>query len=165
MANLIDAFGQEWAEKHEATKIKPSNNTARIDITGGLKRSIIKAIKGKMKPDQPQMMYPTENDYFHIVLVQAWPTFEAKPLPKFGVGINFKWGKRWMSAAMSEEFGKLIQSDQYYVLVGKLTMKQGTKPGVMFNNFSAYGIITMEDLAEYKDDNNDGEEGTTADSE
>ena len=160
---LEDAFGQDWSNQHEASK-KSDSSGVRVNIEGGLRQSVIKAIKEKMKPGQPQMMYPTENDYFHIMLVQAWETFEPRPL-KFGVGINFKWGRKWLSAAMSEELSRAIQPNEYYILVGKLTVKQGTKPGVEFNNFSTYGIISMSEIAEYKGGEDAGTEDTTADSE
>ena len=50
-----------------------------------------------------------------------------------------------------------MNNNEYYILVGKLTVKQGTKPGVEFNNFSTYGIISMDEIANYKEEEDGGE--------
>ena len=162
MVGLEEAFGKKWADSYNKGKLLRKKPFIPLKIAGALRENLIKAIKTKMSPESPQLMYPMEDGQIHLMMVESFPTVEQKPI-KYGVGINFRWATKWLSAAMPEELGNLIEPDTIYVLAGRLKVVKGNTQGVEFYNFSTYGVISLDEIAKAKVElvEDDGNETTS----
>ena len=154
MASVEDAFGKEFAVKHLQTAKLP-----RLKLEGVIKKEIIKAVKSNLKPDKPQLHYPINNRVYHLILMKSGEEILRNDNMKFGgVGLKwFLWGNKQVSLICDEEIADRIKPDTHYVFVGEMKTnpkkdRDGRESGDVWYNLRLDGVITMEEIANFKED-------------
>ena len=148
-ATLADAFGQGFAKKWASQRLP------KLVLSKQVRQDIIKSVKANFPkmPDSPAMKYLTGYMEYDVILVDTGPNIQLKDL-KYGTAASVFWKGRYLSAIFSKEdfdLARNLQVNTNYVLVGKMTIKPGTKPNTEFYNFRIDGLITMDEIAEYQE--------------
>jgi hypothetical protein len=145
-APLENALGSDFFDKYKIALME--SRSKRIELTEDIKRLAIEAIKRDMKPTSASLNWVHAGAMYHIVLVQAAEELRTRQL-EFGVSMSFKWLGKWLSAVLPEtEVGKIIPGEDY-VLIGRIREKKGKDGLKMYLNMTAYGVITLDEIAKY----------------
>ena len=154
-ADLESAFGIEAAEalRKARTRMK------RLRVEGDVKNEIISQFKEHMsvKPEEPQMMYMTHmygrDLKYDVMLAETQDIVEIRE-GKYNPSVSLKWRGEFLTSYMVPELAESLQPKTHYLLVGKYKLREGTGKwqGRTFNNFNVHGLIIMDDITNFKED-------------
>jgi len=143
MADLGDAFGSEFKKIRESI--------TRYRLKGALRDSIIREAINQITPDKTAINYISDNNrQMHIVLAKTTKRLITKK-GNWGTRVSFLWGKdgnEWVSAYLDDEDLLKVTPDTSYLLVGD--MRTSVYNSKTYYNFRLQGLITMDEIANYR---------------
>lgn len=143
MVGLSEAFGPEFEQRY---RLAIKTRRKRLVLEGKTKTDLIQAIKAKLTPEKPQLMYTVQNSVYHIILAETMPELRPRQL-EWGTSVNMRYQGNIVSAIVQEDILARLNPETPYVLVGYLKITPRKDGQGVWYNMNVDAILTMDDIA------------------
>ena len=148
---IREVFGTDFAEKYDnAVKSSAYRRRVKLEANEEIKREIAKAVKEKLKPEAPRMMFVRGDQKYDIILVKTRESIEPRPL-RYGVSVPFDHAGMVVYAILQREDVEGLQPDTHYLLIGEMRIKP-RESGGEWRNFTTDLIMSVTELKAYLKD-------------